>query len=210
MEGKIIALEGSEGSGRTIHANALKTFLEEEGYGVVTLGLGLSKLMGEPISKKKRDIVFQRRTLFLSYVTDLADQLENVIKPMVKSGFIALADGYTSTLMAWGLARGLEESWMRDTLNVLPKPYLSLGLVSNSAEIIRRILRKKGNLDPLSSGIDICINEDLFSSYIQYLDTFQENLRRLLQDGILIDTGRTYEVVKDEIAKIVGERIEET
>ncbi|AWR98501.1 dTMP kinase [Metallosphaera hakonensis] len=208
MEGKIIALEGSEGSGRTYHSNALKNFLEEQGYGVVTFGLGMSKLMGEPISRRKRDIVFQRRTLFLAYVTDIADQVENVVRPMVKAGFIALADGYVSTLMAWGLTRGLEEEWMRDVLSALPKANISLGLISNPDEIMRRILRKKGVLDPFGSGIDICINGDLFSSYRSYLEAFQAHLRKVMEADTIVDTSRDYEVVRDEIARIVGRRIE--
>ena len=208
MEGKIIALEGSEGSGRTYHVSSLKTYLEEQGYGVVTFGLGMSRLMGEPISKKKRDIVFQRRTLFLAYVTDLADQIENEVKPMVKAGFLAIADGYVSTLKAWGLARGLEEEWMNYVLSALPPANLSLGLVSSPREIMRRILKKKGVLDPLSSGIDICINGELFSSYETYLNTFHDYLRKVIQNGVIVDTSRNFEVVKSEIATIVGDRIE--
>lgn len=204
----IIALEGAEGSGRTFHVNSLKSFLEEEGYCVITFGLGLSKLMGEPIARKKRDIVFQRRTLFLAYVTDLADQVENVVKPSLKAGFVAIADGYVSTLMAWGMTRGLEPSWMKEVLNALPKSNLSLGLVSSPDEIMRRILRKKGTLDPFSSGIDVCINGELFSSYRQYLENFQTNLIEVMKDGTIVDTGRSFEVVKDEIAKIVGGRLE--
>ncbi|QKQ99022.1 thymidylate kinase [Metallosphaera tengchongensis] len=208
MEGKIIALEGSEGSGRTFHANALRMYLEEQGYGVVTFGLGLSKLMGEPLAKKKRDIVFQRRTLFLSYVTDLADQVENLVKPMIKAGFLALADGYTSTLIAWGLTRGLEIDWMKDVLSSLPKADISIGLTSTPEEVIRRILRKKGSLDPLSSGIDICINEELFSSYRQYLEQFQNHLKTLMTNSFMVDTTRNYEVVRSEIVKIIGDRID--
>ncbi|BDB98265.1 hypothetical protein SACC_12820 [Saccharolobus caldissimus] len=45
----IIAFEGIEGSGRTTHLNIAKKYLEEEGYGVITFGLQMSKLMGERI-----------------------------------------------------------------------------------------------------------------------------------------------------------------
>ncbi|MEM4956266.1 MAG: thymidylate kinase, partial [Metallosphaera sp.] len=101
-----------------------------------------------------------------------------------------------------------EEEWMNYVLSALPPANLSLGLVSSPREIMRRILKKKGVLDPLSSGIDICINGELFSSYETYLNTFQDYLRKVIQNGVIVDTSRNFEVVKSEIATIVGDRIE--
>lgn len=212
MTGKILALEGVEGSGRTMHAESIKRYLEEEGFGVVTFGLGMSKLLGEAISRKKRDVVFQRRTLFLAYVTDLADQLDNVVKPAVDSGFVAVADGYVLTLMAWGLTRGLEREWMEGVLEVLPRAELTLALVAPPDEIVRRIIRKKGVLDPLSSGVDLCVNGDLYQGFRQYLERYQENMRDLarFRGARVVDTGRELSQVQRELLSVVGGEMGET
>ena len=43
------------------------------------------------------------------YATDFADQLENIILPALKAGFIVLADRYIYTLMARDMVRGMDE-----------------------------------------------------------------------------------------------------
>ncbi|WP_240931353.1 dTMP kinase [Acidianus sulfidivorans] len=199
MNTLIIAFEGIEGSGRTTHLEAVKKYLEKEGYGVITFGIQMSKLMGERISQVKKNIVFERRTLFLAYVTDLADQLENFVKPSIESGFIALADGYVLTLMSWGLARGLEENWMRDVLSVFPKSVLYFSLISKPEEIMKRIIKKKGYLDPLSAGIDICIKEDIFSAYEDYINKFQRALISLSDQDSIMNTDHGFEEVNKRI-----------
>ncbi|MCI2415174.1 MAG: thymidylate kinase [Candidatus Aramenus sp.] len=191
--GKIIAIEGVESSGKTTHVQSLKEYLEEEGYGVVTFGIQSSKLMAEAIAKVKKDIVFQRRTLFLAYVTDLADQVENVVKPALESGFIAIADGYLLTLEAWGITRKLEREWIEGVLSVLPKADVSVSLVSPSMEVMRRIIRKKGFLDPLSESVDLCVNEEIFTSYRKYVIEFQKHLKRLSRD-VIVTRGNVREV----------------
>ncbi|BDC18928.1 thymidylate kinase [Acidianus sp. HS-5] len=195
----IIAFEGIEGSGRTAHLEAVRRYLEKEGYGVINFGIQMSKLIGERIAQVKKEIVFERRTLFLAYVTDLADQMENVIKPAIDSGFIALADGYVLTLMAYGLSRGLEKEWMTDVLSIFPKPSISFSLISTPEEIMKRIIKKRGYLDPLSAGIDICVKEDVFGAYNEYIEMFQNYLIDLSKESKIINTARNFDDVNKEI-----------
>jgi len=197
----IIAFEGIEGSGKTSHLEAIKKYLEKQGYGVITFGLQKSKLLGERITQVKRNIVFERRTLFLAYVTDLADQIENYVNPSIDSGFIALADGYTLTLTSWGLTRGLEKEWIDDVLSILPKPSVSLPLISTPDEIVRRIIKKRGYLDPLETGIDICIKEDTFEAYIDYINRFQEVLMSISSKENMIYTDKEFDEVQKEIVR---------
>lgn len=201
----IIAFEGIEGSGRTAHLEAVKRYLEKKGYGVVIMGLQMSKLIGDRIAQVKKDIIFERRTLFLAYVTDLADQLENYIKPSLDAGFIALADGYILTLESWGLVRGLEKEWMEDVLSVFPKPTLSFTLISKPEEIVKRIIKKRGYLDPLSAGIDLCIKDDIYTAYESYINRFQEALISLSDKENIIHTDREFEEVNKEIVMRIDE-----
>ncbi|MGC9105575.1 MAG: dTMP kinase [Thermoprotei archaeon] len=202
---RFISIEGVEGSGRSTHLKALKEYLEEEGYGVVTIGLQSSDLLGELIKQMKRELVFQRITLFLSYATDLADQLEYKAKEALNSGFIVLADGYIYTLMAWALTRGLDESWVRKVLSFALKPDLSLALVAPSNVIVKRALAKNGRIDPLASSIDLCVNRDLYASFRQYVRTFQGHLMRLARENGLavVNTGKSFEEAHKEIVEKV-------
>ncbi len=201
--GKIIAIEGITNSGKTTHVMSLKDFLEDKGYGVITFGILSSKLLSEAIINVKREIFYQRRTLFLAYVTDLADQIENVVKPALESGFIAIADGYTLTLQAWALTRKLEKEWVEGVLSALPVASLSISLISPPMEIIRRIIKKKGFLDPLSESIDLSVKEDVFLSYKKYINEFQLYLKSISKN-VIITKGNVKEV-NDSIQKYVRE-----
>ncbi len=204
--GKIIAIEGVMSSGKTTHVQSLKEYLEEEGFGVVTFGIQSSKLMAEAIAKVKKEIIFQRRTLFLAYVTDLADQVENVVKPALESGFLAIADGYVLTLEAWGLTRKLEREWIEGVLTALPPADVSVSLISPSLEIMRRIIKKKGFLDPLSESVDLCVNEEIFVSYRKYVMEFQRHLKRLSKNAIV--TRGNVKEVDEKIRSLVREALE--
>ncbi|MFP3198169.1 MAG: thymidylate kinase [Sulfolobaceae archaeon] len=205
--GILIAVEGVEGSGRSSHLQGIKKYLEEEGYGVTTIGLQSSQLLGTKLSTVKRDLVFQRITLFLAYATDLADQIEYTVKEALNSGFVVLADGYVYTLMAWGLTRGLDRNWISDVLSFAIKPDLAISLVAPVSTISRRVIMKNGKIDPLTSSIDLCINKDLYTSFRTHVKTFQKYLLEISKTyGLkVVKTNRNYEEVHKEIIKYVRE-----
>ncbi len=204
-KGILISVDGVEGSGRTLHVEALKKWLEDMGYGVSTVGIQMSGLMGKSLTEVKRNIVFQRFTLFLAYSTDLADQAENVVKPAIRSGFIVIADGYLNTLKSWALTRKLEETWVDEVLSIMPRADVSISLISPPSVIVKRIIKKRGFLDPLTSAVDLCINEDLFHSFKRYVHNFQNNLATLTQrsGGMTFKTDKSFQQTNKEITSYI-------
>ncbi|MCW6168661.1 MAG: hypothetical protein LVQ96_02795 [Thermoplasmatales archaeon] len=206
--GKLISIEGIDGSGRTIHSQDLKKYLEGQGYGVLAFGLQMSKLIGERITKMKKEMIFRRRTLFLSYVTDLADQVELSIRSGVESGFMAIADGYTLSLKTWGAARGLEDTWMSDVLSILPEPDIKVVLVSSPDEIMRRLISKRGFLDPLEAGMDVLTKWDVYESYRNYINVFQNTIKTAFPKEKYIITDSNFEDVRLELIRYVESKLE--
>ena len=203
--GLMISIDGVEGSGRTSHANQLAKKLEYLGYGVVNLDIQKSKLFGNVISKKKKDIFFETRTLFLAHSTALAD-LGNLIKPAIESGFIVIFDGYIDTLKSWGLVRGLDELWMDGVFSMIVKPDIEVHLYATSDKIIKRIIKKMGFLDPLTSSIELC-NADLYDSYINYITNFQDILIRPSRNIINVDTSGKFNKANSRIVNRVSRKI---
>lgn len=205
-----IAIEGVEGSGRTLHVDSLKQWLEEMGYGVEVIGVQRSRLMGENLQKVKKTIAFQSTTQFLAFVTDLADQVENVAVPAMKAGFIVLADGYSKTIASWALSRGLREDWIKDVLSVLPEPSLTISLISAPRVIIKRLIKKKGYIDPAEVGIGSCYGTDLYTVYWRYVRDFQENLVKLSQNPVteVLRTDRKMDdvvnMVRQSVKRVIG------
>lgn len=110
LTGKLIVIEGADGSGRSTQIVRLIQSLERAGHATVQVGLKHSTLVSEELEKAQQGNILSRITLSLFYATDFADQLENVILPALKAGFIVLADRYIYTLMARDMVRGTDEA----------------------------------------------------------------------------------------------------
>src|SRR5205807_2229787 len=79
--GKLLVIEGTDGTGRSTQASMLKEWLEVQGYGVIDTGWTRSKLVGQAITDAKLGHSLNRLTYCLMYATDLADRMEYQIIP---------------------------------------------------------------------------------------------------------------------------------
>src|SRR5262245_49417918 len=77
--GKIIAIEGTDGVGRTTQIAMLREWLEVQGYGVIETGWTRSELMQPTIELAKASNTLNKLTFVLLYATDFADRLEKEI-----------------------------------------------------------------------------------------------------------------------------------
>lgn len=113
--GKIIAIEGTDGVGRSTQIQLLREWLEVQGYGVVETGWTRSALMQPTIELAKSSNTLNKLTFVLLYATDFADRLEKEIVPALKAGFVVLSDRYIfqrsrAPAFAASTARGCEAS----------------------------------------------------------------------------------------------------
>jgi len=113
LKGKLIAIEGPDGVGRSTHIEAIQNWLEVQGYGVLTTGWTRSALMSKTIEIAKQGNILDPWSYSLLYATDFADRLEHQIIPALRSGFVVLADRYIYTAFARNVVRGCDRVWMR-------------------------------------------------------------------------------------------------
>jgi thymidylate kinase len=118
-------------------------------------------------------------TLSLFYATDFADQLENIILPALKAGFMVLADRYIYTLMVRDLVRGMDEAWLRKLYGIALVPDAVFYLNVSSEELVQRNFAKNRTLDYWESGMDLGLSRDMFDSFLKYQGLVQEQFRRL-------------------------------
>src|SRR5213594_1372015 len=120
--GRLIVVEGADGSGRSTQIAHLVQWLEGGGHATVQVGLKRSTLVSEELEQAQNGNILSRTTLSLFYATDFADQLENIILPALRAGFIVLADRYIYTLMARDMVRGMDEAWLKNLYGMAPEP----------------------------------------------------------------------------------------
>jgi dTMP kinase len=137
LAGKLIAVEGADGSGRSTQIALLVEWLETRGHATVQVGLKRSTLVSDELESAQNGNILSRTTLSLFYATDFADQLENVILPALKAGFIVLADRYIYTLMARDMVRGMDEAWLKNLYGIALKPDAVFYLAIEPGELVQ-------------------------------------------------------------------------
>jgi dTMP kinase len=179
LQGKLIVIEGADGSGRSTQVQLLNDWLEGHGHATVTVGLRRSNLVSKQLDKAKEGNVLGHTTLSLFYATDFADQLENVIIPGLRAGFVVLADRYIYTLMARDIVRGADPEWCRSVYSIAVIPDVVFYLRTTPRILIERNFQKRDSLDYWESGMDISLSRDMFESFIKYQRLIQAEFKKM-------------------------------
>ena len=206
LPGHLIVIEGADGVGRSTHIELLHGWLEGHGFAVSSTGLVRSALTRRGIQLAKEGHSFDRTTMALFYATDLADRVEHEIIPALRSGFVVLADRYVFTTMARGAARGLDREWLAKLYGFALVPRRVFFLRLDPDELIRRTLRRGGELDYWEAGRDIGLAPDLYGSFRKYQTLLIQEFDRMaeLYGFTTIDASRTVEEVQAELRREVA------
>jgi len=206
LVGKLIVVEGADGSGRSTQIAQLVDWLETSGHATVQVGLKRSTLVSEELDRAQEGNILSRTTLSLFYATDFADQLENIILPALKAGFIVLADRYVYTLMARDMVRGMDQAWLKNVYGIAPVPDAVFYLTVEAEELVQRNLSKNATLDYWESGMDLGLSRDMFDSFLQYQTGMQTAFRDLQKSYgfTIVDANRSVEAVAEELRKKIS------
>ena len=168
LHGKLIVVEGCDGSGRSTQIQMLMEWLESSGHATTLVGLKRSTLVSEELNVAQNGNTLSHTTMSLFYATDFADQLENVILPSLRAGVMVLADRYIYTLMARDLVRGMDGEWLRNLYGVALVPDAVFYLKVSPEELVQRTFRKQHALDYWESGMDVGLSRDMFDSFLNW------------------------------------------
>ena len=206
LKGFLFALEGLNGAGCSSQTDLIKKSLEKKGYPVVTCLLGQSPLVEPELETiRDRNQIFHR-AFFLLQCTAFFDQIEKVIIPALHAGNVVLADRYIFSLMAHARIHGLELEWMRSLFApaIIPDAVFYLSIPPQLAAT--RLLMQKESFDFRESGLDIQMNKDIYSNFIQYQNQLNLVYDHLQQDYAftVIHAEPAMETVTKEIEKRIG------
>ncbi len=212
LKGKLIVVEGADGSGRSTQIAKLVDWLEGSGHATVQVGLKRSTLVSEELQLAKNSNRLSHRTMSLFYATDFADQLENVILPALRAGRMVLADRYIYTLMARDLVRGMNPEWVKNLYGIALEPDAVFYLNVSTEKLIERNFLKSHSLDYWESGMDLGLSQDWFESFSKFQQLMMEKYRELqkVYHFTIVDANHSVEVVhailKKEVQKLLSNR----
>lgn len=200
LKGKLIAIEGTDGVGRSTHIDLLQEWLEVQGYGVITTGWTRSNLMSKTIEMAKQGNILDRWSFSLLYATDFADRLEHQIIPAMRSGFIVLADRYIYTALARDAVRSGDRTWIRNVFGFAVVPDLVLYLRIDVDTLALRVIETKG-MNYWESGMDLRLGGDLFDSFKKYQSSLIEEFDKMAEEFAfeVIDARKPPDEIQDSL-----------
>jgi dTMP kinase len=208
--GKLIAIEGTDGVGRSTQIQLLREWLEVRGYGVVETGWTRSELMQPTIELAKSSNTLNKLTFVLLYATDFADRLEKEIIPALKAGFVVLSDRYIFTALARAGVRGVDRPWLRSLYGFAIAPHLVFYLKLDVETLIRRVLAARG-MDFWESGMDLKHGDDIYDSFRAYQNRLLREYASMADEFhfSILDARRSVDQIQNELRRQVGSFLEQ-
>lgn len=204
LKGRLIAIEGTDGVGRSTHIDMLQEWLEVQGYGVITTGWTRSNLMSKTIEVAKQGNILDRWSFSLLYATDFADRLEHQIIPALRSGFVVLADRYIYTAFARDVVRSGDPTWIRNVFGFAIVPDLVCYLRIDVDTLALRVIESNG-MNFWESGMDLKLGSDLYDSFKKYQALLIEEFDKMAEEFRfeVVDARKPPEEIQDALrAKI--------
>lgn len=163
--GKLIVVEGIDGSGKSTQISLLSHWLRAQGYAVAFSEWNSSPLVRQTTRRGKKKERFTPTTFSLIHATDFADRLESYIVPLVKAGAIVCADRYAYTAFARDVARGVSRRWVRNLYSFALRPDLAFYFRVPLDVAVGRILGGRDAIKYYEAGMDLHLSRDVQESF---------------------------------------------
>ena len=203
--GRLIVVEGIDGSGKSTQLNLLSTFLESEGYDVSYTEWNSSPLVKDTTKRGKKKNLFTPSTFSLIHATDFADRHERSILPPLQAGLIVLADRWGYTAFARDAVRGCDPQWLRNLYDFATRPDLSLYFRVDIDTSVARIMGGRMQLKYHEAGMDLGLSQDPIQSFRMFQTKVLEEYDRITEEFslTLLDAKRSVVEQQREVRKLV-------
>lgn len=165
FRGKLIIVEGIDGSGKSTQLSLLSQWLRSRGLAVAFSEWNSSPLVRETTKRGKKKEMFTPFTFSLIHATDFADRMERSIVPMLKAGAVVCADRYAYTACARDVVRGVSRRWVRNLYNFAVKPNLAFYFRVPLEVALGRILGGRAEIKYYEAGMDLGLSRNIEESF---------------------------------------------
>jgi len=203
--GRLIVVEGIDGSGKSTQLSLLHTFLTAEGYDVSFTEWNSSPIVKDTTKRGKKKNLFTPTTFSLIHATDFADRLERSILPPLQAGLVVLADRWVYTAFARDAVRGCDPEWLRNLYEVATRPDLALYFRVDIDTSVARIMGGRMQLKYHEAGMDLGLSTDPVQSFRLFQSKVLEEYDRITEEfGLtVIDGKRSVVEQQREVRRLV-------
>ncbi len=204
-KGRLIVVEGIDGSGKSTQIDLLTKWLRKQGKPVYFSEWNSSELVKSTTRLGKSEKMFTPTSFSLLQSTDFAHRWENKILPMLKAGVIVLADRYSFTAFARDVARGVDPNWVRDLYSFAVMPNLALYFRVPLDVAVKRILSSRAKIKYYEAGMDLGLSDDKKASFKMFQQLVINQYDKMVDEfGFkVIDGAQSVELQQKEVRSAV-------
>ncbi|HEV2192435.1 MAG TPA: dTMP kinase [Nitrosopumilaceae archaeon] len=214
--GRLIVVEGIDGSGKSTQVHLLEKWLAYKGISVFKTEWNSSEMVKEITSKGKKKGQLTPTTFSLLHATDFADRYERNIFPLLRAGYFVLADRYIYTAFVRDVVRGCNPKWVRNVYDFAIKPHITFYFRVPVDIAVDRILVGRPKLKYYEAGMDLNLSNDPYESYrifqgriIEQYDSMAESEGFTVIDGTL-NIEEQQKLVREKISAILPKTLHKT
>ncbi|MCX8035603.1 MAG: thymidylate kinase [Candidatus Sumerlaeia bacterium] len=210
MKGALIAVEGLDGSGKSTQIYLVKRWLELEGYKVFFTEWNSSVVVKSATRKGKKRQLLTPTTFSLIHCTDFADRYERQVLPLLRAGYIVLADRYVYTAYARDSVRGCDPQWVRNLYSFAAPADITFFFDLPLEVALGRILAGRPKLKYHEAGMDLNLASDPVESFRVFQGRIYNEYKKIIEEfqPVVIDATQTIEKQQEQVRKIIAERID--
>lgn len=195
--GKLIALEGPDGCGKSTHAKLLAEWLSSEGHEVEVTAEPTNGPLGRILKRSlSGEFAVTLEAEALLFAGDRSIHVDELIRPAMKAGKIVITERYIHSSLAYQTARGLPAKWVKTINDPATDPDLAIFIDVPVKTLMERLDRSR-KLDRFErdSGLqrrvrerylEIVRKEDLVAvDGTGEVDQTQAQIRKLVRKNIL-------------------------
>lgn len=196
QEGKLIAIEGPDGCGKSTQAELLAEWLRSEGHEVKFTREPTDGPLGQILRDSiegKIDLPVEAEALL--FAADRAHHVSDIIRPNLEDNKIVITERYTYSSLAYQTSRGLSLEWVKKINKSAIEPDLTI-IIDIPPEVGSERINSSRKPDVFDQ--DLELQEDVREAYKEL--SKEENA--ILIDGTL-SKEKVQELIKNEAKKVL-------
>jgi len=204
--GKLIAVEGLDGSGKSTQIYLLRRWLELQNVRVSFTEWNSAMIVKGATRRGKKQQSLTPTTFSLVHATDFAHRYERHIVPLLRAGYVVLCDRYAFTALARDAVRGCDREWVRNLYSFATVPDITFFFDVPLATAIGRIMAGRPLLKFHEAGMDLGLSTDPAESFRLFQGRIRDEYERLAIEYRFtrMDATRSIEAQQQQMRSIVA------
>ena len=198
VPGRLIIVEGIDGSGKSTQLDLLGKWLVNLGYVVIVSEWNSSPIVKGITRRGKRQQLLSPMSFSLIHAADFASRTYSQIMPALQAGAIVLADRYVYTAYVRDAVRGVNRGWLRRLYSFAVPPTLAFYFDVPLDEAMKRISLGRPELKYYEAGLDLGLAHDQYESFRLFQGLIRSEYDQVVEEFNLTRMDATESLVRQQ------------